>query len=48
MHQLNEAINKNLTTVYKFLKDNEMSLNVAKTMMMGDSHPNKAKGKMFS
>ena len=31
IHQLNEAMNKDLTSVFEWLKGNKMSLNAAKT-----------------
>ena len=34
IHQLNEAMNKDLTTVFEWLKGNKLSLNVAKTKAM--------------
>ena len=34
IHQLNEAMNKDLTSVFELLKGNKLSLNVAKTKAM--------------
>ena len=37
VHQLNEAMNKNLTTVFEWLKGNKLSLNIAKKKTMATS-----------